>query len=282
LYVRDSANTVVSCHSAVEAKIAELKTAAANADAAKVVAAMIAALGAIDDITAASEGAVQRARTAYGVLSPAQQALVGADADKITAAEAKIAALKAAAADKAAIDAAIARIDAIPATVTGATEFAITLARTVYDKLTPAQKEEVTNSAALTAVEAALDNLMTGIVIVKKPTKTVYEKGEEPNWDGLEVSMVTRGGKLVAVDLSKCTVTDFYAEREGNVTIRVTYEGSTAAFTVTILAQEEEGGCAGGAGTLFDGGFFIMMGLLGALVITLPLLGLRKRKTAKK
>ena len=131
---------------AAEARLADLK-------AAKPVDDMIDAIG---EVTLESEGAIAAARAAYEALTEAQQAEVKSY-DKLTAAEAHLADLKAA---KAVDD----MIDAI-GEVTLESEGAIDAARAAYEALTEAQQAEVKSYDKLTAAEARL--------AVLKPAKPV-------------------------------------------------------------------------------------------------------------
>ena len=113
-------------------------------------------IDAIGEVTLASEEAIAAARAAYGALTEARQAEVKSY-DKLTAAEARLADLKAA---KAVDD----MIDAI-GEVTLESEGAIDAARTAYEALTEAQQAEVKSYDKLTAAEARL--------AVLKPAKPV-------------------------------------------------------------------------------------------------------------
>ena len=113
-------------------------------------------INAIGEVTLASEEAITAARAAYGALTEAQQAEV-TNYDKLTAAEARLADLKAA---KAVDD----MIDAI-GEVTLESEGAIDAARAAYEALTEAQQAEVKSYDKLTAAEARL--------AVLKPAKPV-------------------------------------------------------------------------------------------------------------
>ena len=113
-------------------------------------------INAIGDVTLASEEAITAARAAYEALTEAQQAEVKSY-DKLTAAEARLADLKAAKA----VDE---KIDAI-GEVTLESENAIDAARAAYEALTEAQQAEVKSYDKLTAAEARL--------AVLKPAKPV-------------------------------------------------------------------------------------------------------------
>ena len=131
---------------AAEARLTDLQAAKAVDD-------MIDAIG---EVTADSGEAVQAARAAYDALTDAQKAEVKSY-DKLTAAEARLADLKAA---KAVDD----MIDAI-GEVTLESEGAIDAARAAYEALTEAQQAEVKSYDKLTAAEARL--------AVLKPAKPV-------------------------------------------------------------------------------------------------------------
>ena len=131
---------------AAEARLADLK-------AAKPVEKLIDAIG---EVTLESEDAIAAARAAYEALTEAQKAEVKSY-DKLTAAEARLADLKAA---KAVDD----MIDAI-GEVTLESEGAIDAARAAYEALTEAQQAEVKSYDKLTAAEARL--------AVLKPAKPV-------------------------------------------------------------------------------------------------------------
>ena len=107
-------------------------------------------IDAIGEVTLASEEAIAAARAAYEALTEAQKAEV-TNYDKLTAAEARLADLKAA---KAVDD----MIDAI-GEVTLESEDAIAAARAAYEALTEAQKAEVKSYDKLTAAEARLADL---------------------------------------------------------------------------------------------------------------------------
>ena len=131
---------------AAEARLTDLKAAKAVDD-------MIDAIG---EVTLESEEAIAAARAAYEALTEAQKAEVKSY-DKLTAAEARLADLKAA---KAVDD----MIDAI-GEVTLESEGTIDAARAAYEALTEAQQAEVKSYDKLTAAEARL--------AVLKPAKPV-------------------------------------------------------------------------------------------------------------
>ena len=142
---------------AAEAKLQELKDAAAQAELDKAAAAEVdAKIAALGEITLESKDAVKAARTAYGALTEPQKAQVK-NIDVLTAAEAKLDDLQGAADQDAAaaVDAKIAAIGE----VTLASEAAIKEARAAYTALTDVQKTLVRNLATLEAAEAKLVEL---------------------------------------------------------------------------------------------------------------------------
>ncbi|MEL3960186.1 S-layer homology domain-containing protein [Lysinibacillus endophyticus] len=138
-------------------KIAELKEAQTDKEAANAVTAKINALPEVNNLTLANETAVNEAQTAYEGLTEAQKALVSeANKTKLTSALEKIADLKAATqTDKEAADAVTAKINALPDVnnLTLANETAVNEAQTAYEGLTEAQKALVSeeNKAKLTS-----------------------------------------------------------------------------------------------------------------------------------
>ena len=126
---------------AAETRLADLKAAKAVDDQ----------IDAIGEVTLESEDAIVAARNAYEALTEARQAEVK-NYDKLTAAETRLADLKAA---KAVDD----QIDAIGEVTLGSKD-AITDARNAYDALTEAQQAEVKNYEKLLAAEAAYARLL--------------------------------------------------------------------------------------------------------------------------
>lgn len=131
-----------------------VQQAAGDQQAAQAVIDKIAEIG---EVTLDSEAAIQAARAAYDLLTPAQKNLV-TNYVTLTNAESALAALQKDAADQAAADAVEALIDAI-GEVTVEKEDQITAAREAYNALTADQKRLVENFAVLTAAEAQLSVL---------------------------------------------------------------------------------------------------------------------------
>ncbi len=143
---------------AAEVKIAQLEAAAADQAAAKAVSDQIAVLG---EITLDKKNDVEAAREAYEALTDNQKPLVS-NLEVLTAAEAKIAELEAAA-DEAEKDQAAAKAvsDQIAALgeITLEKKAAVEAAREAYDALTDVQKALITNLDVLTAAEAKIAEL---------------------------------------------------------------------------------------------------------------------------
>ena len=133
---------------------------AADKAAAKTVTDQIAALGAITSLDQKSD--VEAARTAYDNLTEEQKAYV-TNLDVLTAAEAKITELQAAAdkeaADKAAAETVTDQIAALGAITSLEQKSDVEAARTAYNNLTEDQKGYVTNLVVLTAAEAKITEL---------------------------------------------------------------------------------------------------------------------------
>ncbi len=78
-----------------------------------------------------------------------------------------------------------------------------------------------------------------GLTVVTSPKKTVYEKGEALNLDGLTVAKEYSGGIFVNVD--GYTVSGYNADKLGTQTITVTYKSETCSFTVTVKSSGVSG-----------------------------------------
>ncbi len=143
---------------AAEQKFAELKEEQASAEK---VAAVIAKIDAIGEVTLESETAITEARTAYDALTDAEKALV-TNYETLTAAEARLAELKEQQISEEKIAEVNDKIAAIPDEITLDNEAAIIAAREAYDALTDEQKAQVTDYDKLLAAETALAKLKFG------------------------------------------------------------------------------------------------------------------------
>ncbi|MBR2151841.1 MAG: InlB B-repeat-containing protein, partial [Clostridia bacterium] len=140
-----STSITVSANKTYYATWSDAKIKAAEVDS------LITAIG---TVTLSSESKITAARTAYNALSDEAKGYV-AKLSTLTAAESKLATLKA---DKSAADAVVTKISNI-GTVTLSSETKITAARSAYNALTDAQKDLVTNYSTLTAAESKLATL---------------------------------------------------------------------------------------------------------------------------
>ncbi len=131
-------------------------------------------IDAIGEVTLDSEAVIADARKAYDALTDTQKALVK-NADKLTAAEAKLAELKETEADKGAAAAVETKIDAI-GEVTLDSEAAIADARNAYDALTDTQKALVKNVEKLTVAENKLAELKAAAEADKAAATAVETK----------------------------------------------------------------------------------------------------------
>ncbi len=75
---------------------------------------------------------------------------------------------------------------------------------------------------------------LVGIVIESKPTKTVYNVGEELDLSGMVVKALYSDRSEKTVDACDCTVKGYDKTKSGVQTITVEYEGKTDEFTVTV------------------------------------------------
>jgi len=172
------------------------------------VAAVIAAIDAIppyDTLTVAHESVIASVRDAYDALSDAQKALVENYA-VLTAAEARIAELVAEA--EKAVNDVIALIDAINVE----DKATIEAARAAYDALTEAQKEKVTNYAALTEAEHRW-NVVNGVVaLALTGADEVNGREDEVVYTLSAKGMTDLATVLVSVEVPEACLTDVVAK----------------------------------------------------------------------
>ena len=79
-------------------------------------------------------------------------------------------------------------------------------------------------------------NDITGIEIKNKPTKITYKKGEDIDLTGGMITVIYENGDTQELDMksSDISVTGYDANKLGEQTITVTYEGKTTTFKVTV------------------------------------------------
>ncbi len=142
---------------------------AENQAKAEEVRALIAALP--KTVTINDKAAVEAARAAFNALTPEQQGMV-INTAVLEKAEATLAKIE----DQNKANVVFALIDALPATITNADKADVAAAREAYDALTDAQKELVSNYAALEAAEEQVKNL--GDDEPTPPTPGEYRLGD--------------------------------------------------------------------------------------------------------
>ena len=75
---------------------------------------------------------------------------------------------------------------------------------------------------------------LTAIVVTKKPTKTVYDIGEELDTAGIVITATYSDGSKKTISASGCAFTGFDSGSAGTKTITVTYQRKTDQFTVSV------------------------------------------------
>lgn len=105
---------------------------------------------------------------------------------------------------------------------------ALTTAKTVNTNYTDALTQEKVNDTvtALNAAKAALVSKTTGIQIVTRPTKTVYNLNENLNTAGLTVDAVKANNTYVELTEADYTVTGFDSAETGRKTLTVTLKAN--------------------------------------------------------
>ena len=77
---------------------------------------------------------------------------------------------------------------------------------------------------------------LTGIRITKQPNKLTYMQGESLNTAGMELTLTFNNGTTQKVT-SGFTTSGYDKNKVGKQTVTVTYQGKTAAFTVTVNSR---------------------------------------------
>lgn len=78
--------------------------------------------------------------------------------------------------------------------------------------------------------------VLTEIRISKQPNKLTYMQGESLNTAGLELTLTFNNGTTQKVT-SEFTISGYNKNKVGKQTVTVTYQGKTAAFTVTVSSR---------------------------------------------
>lgn len=81
---------------------------------------------------------------------------------------------------------------------------------------------------------------VVGIDITREPDKLVYNVGDEPNYDGIRVTVTRRNGEIFIVRADECEFSGFdsrYATPNQYITVK--YQGFTDTFRIEIVANEK-------------------------------------------
>lgn len=94
-------------------------------------------------------------------------------------------------------------------------------------------------TVVIPAVEAQ-GQLIQKIEITRKPDKLVYLVGEEPNYNGLRVTVTRNNGETFVVRASDCEIEGFTSDIAlESCIVTVKYEGFSELFSVTIMENEK-------------------------------------------
>ena len=75
---------------------------------------------------------------------------------------------------------------------------------------------------------------------ITKPNKTVFFTGEVYSSEGMVVELVMKDGTKSEIPIEQCTISGFNSSKPvESQTIRVSYQGYSATYTVTIKADKE-------------------------------------------
>ena len=90
---------------------------------------------------------------------------------------------------------------------------------------------------------------LSGITMKSVPQKTVYTKGEALDVTGAQIELTYSNGKTEIKDVTAEMVSGYDANKAGEQTLTVTYEGKKATFQVTVNAPPVD---KGGLQSLYD------------------------------
>lgn len=86
----------------------------------------------------------------------------------------------------------------------------------------------------LAAVTKSAPVTLSGIAVTTQPTKTIYAVGEQLDLTGLAVTATYSDGSTELVDVTAEMLSDYNMYIAGAQTVKITYEGTTAAFDITV------------------------------------------------
>jgi hypothetical protein len=113
-----------------------------------------------------------------------------------------------------------------------------------FDSRFPADKQEVTvtyEGKSDTFTVDIVEPVLESIEITSKPTKTTYFVGEDLDLTGLVVTGIYSDGSQVELTITMAHISGFNSSAAAtNQEVTVDYNGKTATFTVTILAEPDE------------------------------------------
>lgn len=78
-------------------------------------------------------------------------------------------------------------------------------------------------------------------IILTAPSKNVYKVGESLDLKGGKVqTLMASGAKGTAVDITESMISDFSTKTEGAKTVKVTYQGKTKTFPITVVDSVQD------------------------------------------
>ncbi|MDR0301537.1 MAG: bacterial Ig-like domain-containing protein, partial [Treponema sp.] len=81
---------------------------------------------------------------------------------------------------------------------------------------------------------------LDSIAVTTQPTKTSYNLGENLDLNGMVITATYSDGSTITVAVTGYTTRGYDKNTEGDQTITVTYQGKTAAFTVTVVDPNKD------------------------------------------
>ena len=94
-------------------------------------------------------------------------------------------------------------------------------------------------SSESSSIETSIEPVFEKLVVIP-PTKTTFELGEIPSYDGLEVYEKYTNGSLVEVDIDDVNISNFSTFPVGKHEVTVEYKDNTASFEIEVVRTYAE------------------------------------------
>ena len=168
-----------------------------------------------------------------------------------------------------------------PVAVTAAmlSDYDMTKAGTYHVKVT---YEGKTATFDITVNAATATKTLSSIAVTTKPTKTTYTVGDKLDLAGLVVTATYSDESTAPVTVTAAMLSDYDMAKAGTYHVKVTYEGKTATFDITVKAAQASGngsdeGLTGGEIAIIVIAVVVCLGAVAAAIVVV----LRKKKNGQ-